>query len=167
MKTRIVKGSRKRVYPAFLILAMAILLAMFLATNAYASDGRVDIEFYATFEGMPLDGVQIRIGTMTALTNIHGIAVFNVEPGEYEYTITKEEFIAVTGTTEANDYTPINVEMELANVQSDIIPISIGIGIVIILLSLIAPKQYKEWRPIGVIVGLLLPVLIVGIYSLL
>ncbi len=72
-----------------------------------------DVTFHVTSNGNDLEGALVTVGPLTLPTNASGIAVFSLENGDYNYTVTKNGFTDAEGTfTIAGEPLLVEVEME-------------------------------------------------------
>jgi hypothetical protein len=73
-----------------------------------------DVTFHVTSNGNDLEGAMVTIGNDSIATNNAGLAVFNLQDGDYTYTVTKEGFVDVDSTfIVAGAPLFIEVEMEV------------------------------------------------------
>jgi len=56
-----------------------------------------EVTFHVTSGGADLEGAMVTVGTATIFTNAAGIAFFNLEDGNYDYTVTKSGYVDATG----------------------------------------------------------------------
>ena len=57
-----------------------------------------DVTFHVTSDGNDLEGAWVTVGPLTLPTNASGIAVFSLQDGDYNYTVTKEGFADAEGS---------------------------------------------------------------------
>ena len=72
-----------------------------------------DVTFHVTSNGNDLEGAMVTIGNDSIATNNAGLAVFNLQDGDYTYTVTKDGYAEEEGSfTVAGEPMQIEVEME-------------------------------------------------------
>ena len=81
--------------------------------DGYAGPQSNDVTFHVTNDGNDLEGAMVTVGNDSIATNNAGLAVFNLQDGDYTYTVTKDGYAEEEGSfTVAGEPMQIEVEME-------------------------------------------------------
>jgi uncharacterized membrane protein len=71
-----------------------------------------NVTFHVTSNGNDLEGAWVTVGPVTLQTNVIGIAVFSLQDGNYNYTVTKEGYADQEGSFTVSG-APIEIEVEM------------------------------------------------------